>query len=409
MTEKVRNGLSAAFVRTVKEPGRYGDALGLHLVVSPAGSKRWIQRITIRGKRVDLGLGPLSAVSLAEARELAVQNFKEARTGGDPLRAKREAKAALTFKEAARKVHELYLPTWRNEKHGKDFISSLETHAFPKLGESKVQDVTTADVLAVLTPIWTKIPETAKRVRQRIGTVMKWAIAQGWRQDNPADNLDGALPKVPKVMAHRVALPYDKVSTFLAALAASGAGASTKQALEFLILTAARSAEVREANWGEIDLAAKVWEIPAERIKMKRPHRVPLSPRAIEILKEAAKFRPHGADTAAPAEGQPAPFIFPGQRPGRPLSDMTLSKLTKELGFPVDVHGFRTSFRTWAQERTTAAHEVAEAALAHRIGNSVSQAYARSDMFEKRRDLMDRWAAYLADEGGKVIRFAPGG
>lgn len=396
-----KKGLSAAFVRTVAEPGRYGDALGLHLVVSPTGSKRWIQRITIRGKRVDLGLGPLSAVSLAEAREAAAQNHKEARTGGDPLRAKRESQAALTFEDAAREVHRLHLPTWRNEKHGKDFMASLEAYAFPKLGKLKVQDVTTADVLGILSPIWTSTPETARRVRQRIGTVMKWAIAQGWRQYNPADNLDGALPKVAKVKRHRAALPYDEVTTFLAALAACGASPSTKLSLEFLILTAARSGEVREARWDEIDMATKVWEIPASRMKMKRPHRVPLSPRAMEILAEAAKFLP--CPVATPAT-QPAHFIFPGQRQGRPLSDMTLSKLVKNLGFPVDVHGFRTSFRTWAQERTTAAHEVAEAALAHAVGNSVSQAYARSDMFEKRRDLMNGWAAYLAEDKGEVIR-----
>lgn len=328
---------------------------------------------------------------------MASRNHRDARTGGDPLRAKRETQAALTFEEAARKVHEIHLPTWRNEKHGKDFLSSLEMHAFPKLGRLKVQDVTTADVLAVLTPIWTKTNETARRVRQRIGTVMKWAIAQGWRQDNPADNLDGALPKVPKVKAHRVALPYDQLTSFLAVLTSSGAGPSTKQALEFLILTAARSGEVREARWGEIDMAAKVWEIPASRMKMKRPHRVPLSPRAMEILSDAERMRlAPGADA----------FVFPGQRPGRPLSDMTLSKLVKELGFPVDVHGFRTSFRTWAQERTTAAHEVAEAALAHAVGNSVSQAYARSDMFEKRRDLMERWATFIGATKGGVIRIA---
>lgn len=400
MADKARDGLTAAFVRTVTKPGRYGDGLGLHLVVSPTGAKRWIQRITIRGKRVDMGLGPLSAVSLAEAREMAARNHREARTGGDPLRARREAQAALTFEEAARKVHEIHLPTWRNEKHGKDFISSLETHAFPKIGKLKVQDVTTADVLAVLSPVWTTTHETARRVRQRIGTVMKWAIAQGWRQDNPAENISGALPKVPKVKAHRVSLPYDKVSAFLETMAGSGAGPVTKLALEFLILTAARSGEVREARWDEIDMAGKVWEIPASRMKMKRAHRVPLAPRAMEILAEAERFRPVAT--------QASPLIFPGQRPGRPLSDMTLSKLVKELGFPVDVHGFRTSFRTWAQERTTVAHEVAEAALAHAVGNSVSQAYARSDMFEKRRALMERWAAYLAEQGGEVIRFPAG-
>lgn len=407
MGEGGKKGLSAAFVRTVTEPGRYGDAQGLCLVVSTGGAKRWIQRVTIRGKRVDLGLGSLTAVSLAEARDLAARNFREARTGGDPLQAKRQAEAVLTFEEAARKVHKMHLPTWRNEKHGKDFMSSLEMHAFPKLGRKKLHEIATADVLAVLTPIWTKIPETARRVRQRIGAVMKWAIAQGWRQDNPAENIQTALAKVPKVKAHRVALPHAEVSTFLAALGASGAMLQTKLALEFLILTAARSGEAREARWDEIDMAAKVWEIPASRMKMKRPHRVPLSPRAIEIVRQAETLRP--AIPAIPAiETQASPFIFPGQRPGRPLSDMTLSKLVRELGFPVNVHGFRTSFRTWAQEKTNAPHEVAEAALAHTVGNSVSQAYARSDMFAKRRTLMDRWAAYLGQTAGKVIRLHVG-
>lgn len=407
MGEGGKKSLSAAFVRTVTEPGRYGDALGLCLVVSPAGAKRWIQRVTIRGKRVDLGLGSLAAVSLAEARDLAARNFKEARTGGDPLQVKREAEAVLTFEEAARKVHEIHLPTWRNEKHGKDFLSSLEMHVFPKLGRKKLHEIATADVLAVLTPIWTKIPETARRVRQRIGTVMKWAIAKGWRQDNPAENIQTALAKVPKVKAHRVALPHAEVSTFLAALGASGAMLQTKLALEFLILTAARSGEAREARWDEIDMAAKVWEIPASRMKMKRPHRVPLSPRAMEILLQAEALRP--AIPANPAiQVQASPFIFPGQKRGRPLSDVTLSKLVRELGFPVNVHGFRTSFRTWAQEKTNAPHEVAEAALAHTVGNSVSQAYARSDMFAKRRALMDRWAAYLGQTTGKVIRLHGG-
>ncbi|WP_068301489.1 site-specific integrase [Pararhodobacter sp. CCB-MM2] len=395
MTAKAKKGLTAAFVRTVSEPGRYGDALGLNLVVSPAGAKRWIQRITIRGKRVDLGLGPLAAVSLAEARELAAKNFREARTGGDPLRAKREAQAAMTFEEAARAVHESYLPTWRSAKHGQDFLSSLQMHAFDRIGALKVQDVTPADVLAVLSPIWTAKPETARRVRQRIGTVMEWAVAKGWRQDNPAASISKALPKVPRLKAHRVALPYAEVSTYLEALAASGAGPSTKQALEFLILTAARSIEAREARWSEIDMDAKVWTVPAQRMKMKRDHKVPLSPRAMAILREAAAHK---------RNSEPDPFLFPGLKAGRPLSDVALSKLTKALGFPVDVHGFRTSFRTWAQEKTTAAHEVAEAALAHTVGNSVSQAYARSDMFEKRRDLMDRWAGYLAGAEGKVIR-----
>lgn len=401
MQAKGRKALTTAFVRSVSEPGRYGDSLGLFLIVSPKGSKRWGQRLTIRGKRVDLGLGSAAAVSLKEAREKAAENFRLARNGEDPLRVKKEAQAVMTFGEAARMVHAMHLPTWRNEKHGKDFISSLERVAFPKLFNIPLQNISTADVLEVLSPIWTQKPETARRVRQRISTVMKWAIAKGWRQDNPAANLESALPKLPRTKQHRLSLPYEDVSTFLQALAACGAGPSTKLALEFLILTAARSGEARGARWEEIDMDAKIWEIPASRMKMKRPHRVPLSARALEILAEADALRSFYFPGADPDDSQ---LIFPGLRPGKPLSDMTLSKLVRELGFPVHVHGFRTSFRTWAQERTTIAHEVAEAALAHTVGNSVTQAYARSDLFEKRRELMERWAAYLRPVPGQVIR-----
>lgn len=343
--------LTAQAVKNVTEPGKYFDGNGLYLRVDANGSRYWVQRITIRGKRRELGLGSPSLVSLAEAREMAQQNRKLARAGGDPLQARREAQAILTFEEAARKVHALHLPTWKNKKHAAQFITTLETYAFPRLGKLKVQDVTTADVLAVLTPIWTEKAETARRVRQRIGTVMKWAIAQGWRQDNPAENISQALPKITRSPKHRKALPYSEVSSCIAAVKQSQAGLSTKLALELLILTATRSGAVRNARWSEVDLEGAVWEIPAERMKMNRPHRVPLSPRAVDILKEARTI----------ADG--SELVFPGTLTGRPLSDMTLSKLVKELGFEADVHGFRTSFRTWAQEKTNFSREVAEAAL----------------------------------------------
>ncbi|SEH96704.1 tyrosine-type recombinase/integrase [Paracoccus alkenifer] len=387
--------LTATGIRNLSTPGKYGDGNGLFLVVAASGAKRWVQRITIRGKRCDLGLGPLSSVSLAEARELAARNRKEALAGGDPLRDKREAAAVMTFEEAAREVHRLHLPTWRNVKHGKDFITSLEMYAFPRIGHIRVSDVTAADVLGVLTPIWTVKHETARRVRQRIGTVLKWAVAKGWRQDNPADAITTALPKVPKVQAHRVALPYDKVADFLTALRGCGAMPQTRWAIEFLILTAMRSLEVRDATWDEIDLDAATWTIPADRMKMKRPHRVPLSPRAVAILKEArALFGGTGR-------------LFPGMKKGRPLSDVTLSKTVKGLGFPVDIHGFRTSFRTWAQEKTGFPREVAEASLAHLVGSEVERAYSRSDLFDKRRRLMNAWAAYVTNEStGKVVRIA---
>ena len=385
--------LTAQFVKTVKDPGKYFDGHGLFLRVQPNGQRQWVQRITIRGKRCELGLGNPSLVSLAEARETALANRKLAVSGGDPMRAKKEAEAVLTFEEAARKVHALHLPTWRNPKHGAQFLSTLETYTFPRIGALKVGEVTTSDVLAVLTPIWTAKPETAARVRQRIGTVMKWAVAQGWRQDNPAQSIAEALPKRDKsLQQHRKALTYGEVADCLKVVQASSAGLSTKLALEFLVLTATRSGEARGATWAEVDLGASpCWTIPASRMKAKRDHRVPLAPRAVEILTQA-KGLTDGAG-----------LVFPGTKAGKPLSDMTLSKLVKELGFDADVHGFRTSFRTWAQERTNFPREVAEAALAHTIKDKAEAAYARSDMFDKRRKMMEAWAAYLAQEAGKVV------
>lgn len=385
LTRRPEKALTALEVKNATEQGKYFDGHGLYLRVDANGSRFWVQRIVIRGKRTELGLGSATLVSLAKARAVALENRKLARSGGDPLQAKREAQAVLTFEEAARKVHEMHRPTWKNEKHAAQFLSSLETYTFPKLGKLKVAEVGTADVLAVLMPFWTEKPETARRVRQRIGTVMKWAIAQGWRQDNPAENIEQALPKTSKVQQHRKALGYDEAATCVAAVKASGAGLTTKLAFEFLVLTAARSGEVREAVWSEIDLERKVWEIPADRMKMKRPHRVPLSAPAVAILRQA--------ESLVDDQG----YLFPGAKRGRPLSDMTISKLVKELGFDADVHGFRTSFRTWAQEKTNYPREVAEAALAHLSGDAVERAYARSDLFEKRREMMDAWAKHLKD------------
>jgi integrase len=381
-------------VRTAQEPGKYFDGNGLYLRIDPNGSRFWVQRIVIRGKRCEMGLGSPSLVSLADARSAALENRRLARSGGNPLQARREAGAVLTFEEAARKVHEMHKPTWSNPKHGAQFLATLETYAFPRLGKLRVPDVTAADVLAVLTPIWVEKAETARRVRQRISTVMKWTIAKGWRKDNPAESIAQALPKASDVKTNRKALPYAEVAGCMGAVKTSGAGISTKLALELLVLSASRSGEIRGAVWPEIDMKAKVWEIPAERMKMKRAHRVPLSARAVAILEEA-KAISDGSD-----------LVFPGTKKGKPLSDMTLSKLVKELGFDADVHGFRTSFRTWAQERTNFPREVAEAALAHAVGDAVEQAYARSDVFEKRRKMMDAWAAYLAERRDNVVRIA---
>jgi integrase len=391
--------LSAAAVRSLG-PGFHPDGQGLYLKVDPSGARRWIQRIVIQGKRRDLGLGSPPLVPLAEAREKALSNRKLARAGGDPLDEARRAQSVLTFEQAARKVHEMHAPTWKNAKHAAQVIGTLETYAFPRLGHLKVADVTTADVLAVLTPIWTTKQETARRVRQRIGTVMKWAVAQGWRQDNPAENIAQALPKAERAKAHRKALPYSEVASCIETVRASGAGLSTKLALEFLVLTAARSGEARGALWSEFDLHGAdratnaTWNIPAERMKAKKSHSVPLPSRALEILQEA--------EALSDGSG----LVFPGTKQGKALSDMTLSKLVKELGFDADVHGFRTSFRTWAQERTNFPREIAEAALAHGIKDKAEAAYARSNHIEKRRKLMAAWATFLEARSGEVVSLA---
>ena len=396
---KPEKALTAQFVKTAREPGKYFDGHGLFLRVQPNGARQWVQRSVIRGKRCELGLGNPALVSLAEARDVALANRKLAQSGGDPLRAKRESDAVLSFEEAARKVHALHLPTWRNAKHGAQFLATLETYTFPRIGKLRVGDVDTADVLAVLTPIWTQKPETAARVRQRIGMVMKWAVAQGWRQDNPAESIAQALPRRDQsLMAHRKALTYAEVADCITAVQASGAGISTKLAFEFLVLTASRSGEARGALWSEIDLGpatsatSATWTIPASRMKAKREHRIPLTARAVAILREAK------------ALGDGTGLVFPGTKAGKPLSDMTLSKLVKELDFAADIHGFRTSFSTWAQERTNFPREVAEAALSHTIKDKAEAAYARSDVFDKRRKMMDAWAGYLAGEAGKVVR-----
>lgn len=282
--------------------------------------------------------------------------------------------------------------TWKNEKHAAQFISTLETYAFPFMGAIKVSEIGSADLLRVLEPIWTEKHETAKRVRQRIGTVLKWAIGQGWRNNNPAADITAALPKVRQKVVHRDALPFDQVHTCVSAVRASNATSSTKLAIEFLILNASRSGEVREARWSEIDLDTAIWTIQAARMKAGKEHAVPLQPRAVAILLEA-KSLDDGSG-----------FVFPGTRPGKPLSDATLLKLVRELGFNVHIHGFRSSFRMWAQGKSEFISEIAEKALAHENRDKVEVAYARNALFKERRKLMAAWAWFVAQESGEVIR-----
>ncbi|WP_040753659.1 tyrosine-type recombinase/integrase [Wenxinia marina] len=393
-TRRPAKSLTAAFVRTAKTPGKYFDGHGLFLKVDAAGARRWVQRIVIRGKRVEMGLGSADLVTLAEAREAAHENRKVARAGGDPLRAKREAEAVPTFAEATRIVYDINRPSWRNPKHAAQFLSTLETYAFPRIGQMSVADVTAADVEAILAPIWRTKAETARRVRQRIGKVMKLAMKRKWRADDPSAVSGEELGRHSTSQTPRKALPYSDVPAFLAAVRQSKATGATKLAMELLVLTAARSGEIRLARWDEIDLANATWTIPAQRMKAGREHRVPLSDRAVTVLRDAQRL----ADESG--------LVFPGTRYGKPLSDATLQKLTRELGFDVHVHGFRSTFRVWAQERSTAPREVAEMALAHVVKNKVEAAYARSDLFDLRRRLMETWAAAATAAMADVVRVA---
>ena len=372
--------LTAAFVRSVREPGLYWDEHGLVLRVKPSGYKQWIQRLFIHGKRRELGLGPLRLVTLAEARDAALANRKVARAGGDPRTRRR--RSVPTFEKAAAKVFAMHRPNW-TDRHAGQWMSTLRAYAFPKIGRKRVDHISPADVMGVLLPIWHEKHQTAKRVRQRIGTVMRWAIAQGHRVDNPAgDAIGAALPRPPHVQKHYKALPYGEVAGAIEAVLASEARVTVKLGFELLVLTASRSGEVRGARWAEIDLEGGVWTIPAERMKSRREHRVPLSARAREILDRAKVYAPRSE------------LVFPSAR-GLVLPSFEFAGLLKALGIGAVPHGFRSSFRDWAAERTDAPRAVMEAALAHAVRNRVEAAYARSDLFERRRVLMEQWAEYL--------------
>ena len=378
------NALTPAFVRNAK-PGVYHDGNGLQLRVDPTGSRRWVQRLTVQGKRRNLGLGGYPAVSLADAREKARENKHVAREGGNPL-ASRPRRAIPTFTEAMDQTIALLSPNWSGPKQTARWRQSLAIHALPVIGDLLVSQVSSADVLAVLTPIWNEKRETAGKVRRRIGAVMGWAIAAGHRQDNPATGpIMAAMPRGGRTVAHHRALAYQQVGDVLRQIRESSAWPVTKLAFELLILTATRSGDVRAATWGEVETAALTWTIPVGRGKTRsREHRVPLSPQAMRVLVEAGEM--------FGMEG----LVFPSPRKGVPLSDMAFGKVLRTLGIPATAHGFRSSFRDWASECTDTPHAVMEAALAHAVQNAVEAAYARSDLFERRRVLMQQWADYVA-------------
>ena len=383
--------LTAKFVDTTSKPGRYHDGqAGLYLSVKERAGrvrKSYMQRITIHGHRCEIGLGSVRWTTPSEARAKALANWKIARTGGDP---RQGAKPVPTFADALDAVLAIQAPTWRNPKSEPQWRASLRDYAGALMAKP-VDRIGPADVLAVVGPIWSAKRETARRVKQRISKVMQWAVAEGHRTDNPVDAIGAALPKNGNHREHFRTLPYERVSGAVAAVRQSGAWWATKAAFELLVLTAARSGEVRGMRWSEID--GDVWTVPGERMKAGRDHRVPLSPRALAILDEAR-------ETTGGAG-----LVFPAIN-GRAMSDSTLSKLAKELGIEGTPHGMRSAFRDWASERTNTPHAVMEAALAHVIPNAAEAAYARSDLLDKRRVLMDAWARYLDVRTDNVRRIA---
>ena len=385
--------LTATRAKAVTKPGLHGDGGGLYLRVAAGGSRQWLQRVTVAGKRRDIGLGAFPAVSLAKARQAAEANRAAVADGRDPVAERRREKTP-TFEAAARTVHKANQPRWRNGKHNDGWIASLERHAFPTLGKITLDRIGREDVLRVLAPIWSAKPETARRVRQRIRAILKWAQAHGFVEHNMAGEIiDGALPAMPRIKAHFRALPYREIAETLTCIEEGRAGLITKLCLRFLVLTAARSGEARGAVWTEIDMDSAEWRIPAARMKANAEHRVPLSDAALDALRQARRFRDDGG------------LVFPSSRSvGRSLSDMTLTKMLRDAGLAdrTTVHGFRSSFRDWCAE-TGKPRELAEAALAHTVGG-VEGAYFRSDLFERRRRLMDEWAAFLTGEhSGNIV------
>ena len=388
--------LTVGKVRSLRTPGRYGDGGTLFLVVAPGGSKSWVQRLTVNGRRHDIGLGGFPLVTLAEARDQAFENRRMVRRGEDPLAHKRRARVP-TFRQASALALKANRARWRHAKTADNWITSLAKYADSVFGDRPVDQIDRADVLRVLTPIWTSKPEVGRKVRQRIRATLAWAQAHGYVEHNVAgEAIGGALVPMPAVKAHFRALPYREVSAALETIEASRASLSAKAALRLVVLTACRSGEARGATWAEVDLEAREWRIPADRMKAQRDHRVPLSEGAMAVLESVRPQR----DASV--------LVFPSpQRPGKALSDMALTKVLRDTGLAerATVHGFRSAFRDWASERTSVPHAVCEAALAHQVGSAVERSYARSDLFEQRRGLMDRWAAYVTGAApARVVR-----
>lgn len=376
--------LTKDLIRTLTEPGRYSDGDGLILQISPSGGRSWLLRVQINGRRRDIGLGRVDEIPLTMARANAAQMRKLAHAGIDPLEERRKERVVVpTFEEAAKQVHKELLGAWKNGKHTDQWLATLKLYAFPKLGKFRVDEIEGPLIRDVLAEIWLKIPETARRVKQRIGTVLDWSYAKGFRKtEAPMRSLAKGLARQPKKTSHHAAMPHEDLPDFVERLRGKPLSIG-RVALEALILTAVRSGEIRGARWQELNEDFSVWTIPAERMKAGVAHSIPLSKQAAAVFRAAAGFRVKDCD-----------LVFPGQISKSPLSDMTLLEILRGMETGVTVHGFRSTFRDWVADITDYPREVAEAALAHTLENKVEAAYRRTDFFAKRRKLMEDWANY---------------
>ena len=363
------------------------DERGLYLVVRTTGSRSWVQRITIDGDRTDIGLGGYPDVRLALARKKSAEIRTAVAEGRDP-RAERRQPNIPTFRDAAEQYILETSDRWKNPKEAINWRGCLATYAYPKFGNTRIDRVTRADVLNTLKPVFESKPSLARKLRQRIRQIFAAAMASDYIDLNPAGEvIDAGLPRTPAVAAHFRALPYQDVPDVLRRVEASQAGLASKLCFRFLALTAGRSGEARGARWDEVVMESRTWTIPDSRMKAGVEHRVPLSDQALDVLRRAKTLDDDSG------------LVFPSRyKPGRELSDMTLTKLLRDLGLAdrATVHGFRTSFKTWCMETTDTPWAVGEAALAHTLGNSTEQAYARSDLFERRRELMEQWGSFVS-------------
>ena len=381
--------ITAAECRTISKPGFYRADDTLYLYVKPSGRRTWVQRVLIDGRRHNIGLGSFPVVSLAKARHEAFENRVKIQDGRNPLDDKRQSKAP-TFRIAAVEMHAGLVPTFRNHIHARNWIQAIQRHAFPKIGNIPVDRITQQDVLRVLTPIWTDKSETARKLRQRIRKVLGHCQAHGFVDQNVADDrINAALPTMPKVKAHHRALVYREAPDAWQMIESGVKSLPSRLCLQFIILTGARSGQAREAVWSEVDLDARTWTIPADRMKTPTEHRVPLSDSALAVLEAAAPMR------------NPSDLIFPSPvKPHKPMTPDSLMRVLRALGIAdkTDVHGFRATFRTWASECTDIPREVLEMALAHNVGDLTERAYSRSDLLEKRVTLMRLWDDFLHGE-----------